>query len=149
MNRSTNIAPVSLSSSYLMGSPFIGISMMTLKSFGRSRPDGTRSRFILFLAVESMTKLKTLVVEPLIKCSERAAVESRSGVYEWYIEHRRLNCSPRSNLIRDSVKTTERATEFRPRNGRTLASSTQKTEPMIGPHSCFYGSIIPQHAQLT
>src|SRR5574341_1290344 len=46
MKRSTNMAPVSLSTSYLMGSAFIGISMITLKSSGRSRPESTRSRFI-------------------------------------------------------------------------------------------------------
>src|SRR5512141_1880736 len=46
MNRSTNTAPVSLSTSYLIGSPRIGISMITLQSFGTSLPAGTRSRFI-------------------------------------------------------------------------------------------------------
>ena len=48
MNRSTNIAPVSLSTSYLIGSAFIGISMITLTSFGTSWPVVTRSRFIVF-----------------------------------------------------------------------------------------------------
>jgi hypothetical protein len=46
MNRSTNTAPVALSTSYLIGSAFIGISTITLKSFGTSRPEVTRSRFI-------------------------------------------------------------------------------------------------------
>src|SRR5438552_9586157 len=46
MNRSTNTAPVSLSTSYLIGSPCIGISMMTLQSLGTSLPAGTRSRFM-------------------------------------------------------------------------------------------------------
>src|SRR5205814_9436766 len=46
MKRSTNTAPVSLSTSYLIGSPRIGISMITLQSFGTSLPAGTRSRFI-------------------------------------------------------------------------------------------------------
>ena len=46
MKRSTNTAPVSLSTSYLIGSPSIGISTMTLQSFGTSLPAGTRSRFI-------------------------------------------------------------------------------------------------------
>src|SRR5262245_55090044 len=46
MNRSTNSAPDSLSTSYLMGSAFIGISITTLKSSGRLRPDGTRSRLM-------------------------------------------------------------------------------------------------------
>src|SRR6185369_4375747 len=45
MKRSTNMAPVSLSTSYLMGSAFIGISMMTLTSSGTLRPAVTRSRF--------------------------------------------------------------------------------------------------------
>src|SRR5258705_9233031 len=45
--RSTKRAPVALSISYLMGSAFIGISMITLKSLPRSRPDVTRSRFML------------------------------------------------------------------------------------------------------
>src|SRR5689334_144796 len=44
MKRSTKTAPVSLSTSYLTGSPCMGISMTTLQSFGRSRPAGTRSR---------------------------------------------------------------------------------------------------------
>src|SRR5437870_2267983 len=47
MNRSTNTAPVSLSTSYLIGSPCIGISMMTLQSLGTSLPAGTRSRFMV------------------------------------------------------------------------------------------------------
>src|SRR5580692_7800806 len=38
MNRSTNSAPDSSSTSYLMGSAFIGISMMTLNSCGRFPP---------------------------------------------------------------------------------------------------------------
>src|SRR5512143_1176268 len=46
MKRSTKTAPVSLSTSYLIGSPRIGISMITLQSFGMSRPAGTRSRFM-------------------------------------------------------------------------------------------------------
>src|SRR6185436_2212892 len=47
MKRSTNMAPVSLSISYLMGSPRIGISMITLQSLGTSLPAGTRSRLIV------------------------------------------------------------------------------------------------------
>src|SRR5665213_581561 len=46
MKRSTNTAPVSLSTSYLIGSPCIGISMTTLQSLGMSRPAGTRSRLM-------------------------------------------------------------------------------------------------------
>src|SRR5690606_8845429 len=42
--RSTKIAPVALSTSYLTGSASFGISMMTLISYGPSRPVGTRSR---------------------------------------------------------------------------------------------------------
>src|SRR6185295_3940637 len=48
MNRSTKSAPDSLSTSYLIGSAFIGISITTLKSSGRLRPGGTRSRLISF-----------------------------------------------------------------------------------------------------
>src|SRR6188508_106463 len=44
MKRSTKIAPVSLSTSYLIGSACIGISMMTLRSSGTLRPALTRSR---------------------------------------------------------------------------------------------------------
>ena len=44
--RSTNTAPVSLSTSYLIGSPCIGISTTTLQSFGTSLPAETRSRFM-------------------------------------------------------------------------------------------------------
>src|ERR1700688_3863318 len=50
MKRSTNSAPVSLSTSYLIGSALIGISMITLKSSGRLRPGVTRSRLIAVLA---------------------------------------------------------------------------------------------------
>src|ERR1700674_1296367 len=78
MKRSTYMAPVSLSSSYLMGSPFIGISMMTLKSFGRSRPDGTRSRFIdWFLPVETFLRgLQLLKQAALVYSSLRLCVSS-------------------------------------------------------------------------
>src|SRR5438552_6124184 len=48
MKRSTKTAPVSLSTSYLIGSACIGISMMTLTSTGTSRPAVTRSRFMAF-----------------------------------------------------------------------------------------------------
>ena len=51
MKRPTNIAPVVLSSSYLIGSPRMGFSMTTLKSLGKSRPAGTRSKFIFFVSV--------------------------------------------------------------------------------------------------
>src|SRR5579859_1179744 len=44
--RSTKSAPVALSISYLIGSAFIGISTITLKSLARSRPASTRSRFM-------------------------------------------------------------------------------------------------------
>src|SRR6516164_1001158 len=46
MKRSTKTAPVTLSTSYLIGSPCIGISMITLQSSGTSLPEGTRSRFM-------------------------------------------------------------------------------------------------------
>jgi len=41
---STNSAPLALSTSYLIGSAFIGISMMTLKDSGTFLPGVTRSR---------------------------------------------------------------------------------------------------------
>src|SRR6478672_3136684 len=47
MKRLTNTAPVSLSTSYLIGSPCIGISITTLQSFGTSAPAGTRSRLMV------------------------------------------------------------------------------------------------------
>src|SRR5262249_51175376 len=53
MKRSTNTAPVSLSTSYLIGSPRIGISMITLQSLGTSLPAGTRSRLMAPLATGS------------------------------------------------------------------------------------------------
>src|SRR5674476_286514 len=46
MNRSTKIALVSLSTSYLTGSAFIGISMITLKASGQLLPGVTLSRDI-------------------------------------------------------------------------------------------------------
>ena len=48
MKRSTKIAPDSLSTSNLIGSPRIGISMMTLKSLGTSLPAGTLLKDITF-----------------------------------------------------------------------------------------------------
>ena len=47
MKRSTKIAPLALSTSYLTGSACIGISMMTLKSLGREIPEGTLFRAML------------------------------------------------------------------------------------------------------
>src|SRR6185312_17031976 len=41
MKRSTNRAPLSLSTSYLIGSAFMGISMMTLNSSGALAPGDT------------------------------------------------------------------------------------------------------------
>src|SRR6266545_6584943 len=52
MNRSTNTAPVSLSTSYLIGSPCIGISMITLQSLGTSLPAGTRSSLMAAIGSE-------------------------------------------------------------------------------------------------
>src|SRR6188768_2231942 len=49
--RSTNKAPLSLSTSYLIGSAWAGISMMTLKSLGSFLPDETRSRAMGFFRV--------------------------------------------------------------------------------------------------
>src|SRR6478672_5868155 len=46
MKRSTKTAPVALSTSYLIGSPCIGISTTTLQSLGTSEPAGTRSRLM-------------------------------------------------------------------------------------------------------
>src|SRR6056300_1156869 len=45
--RSTKIAPESLSTSYLMGSLFMGISMITLTSSGRLLPAGTSFKLIV------------------------------------------------------------------------------------------------------
>src|SRR5512133_1627895 len=56
MKRSTKIAPESLSTSYVAGSPCIGISMMTLKSLGRSLPEGTLFKLILFPWIEGVEK---------------------------------------------------------------------------------------------
>ncbi len=46
MKRSTNIAPLSLSTSYLIGSAFIGISMITLNSSGAFAPGVTLCRLM-------------------------------------------------------------------------------------------------------
>src|SRR6266702_7775472 len=48
MKRSTNSAPESLSTSYLTGSAFIGISMMTLNSCGTLSPAVTLLMLIYF-----------------------------------------------------------------------------------------------------
>src|SRR3546814_17720935 len=47
MKRSTKTEPESLSTSYLTGSAFMGISMMTLNSSGTLLPAGTRSKLML------------------------------------------------------------------------------------------------------
>ena len=47
MNRSTNMAPVSLSSSYFTGSAWEGISMMTLISLGTLLPRDTLLRSMI------------------------------------------------------------------------------------------------------
>src|SRR4030065_1173986 len=52
MKRSTNMAPVALSTSYFTGSLWDGISMMTLMSLGTSLPEVTRSRFITVLVLK-------------------------------------------------------------------------------------------------
>src|SRR3569623_2466408 len=50
MNRSTNMAPESLSTSYFTGSLCEGISMITLMSLGTSRPEFTLSRLMAFFS---------------------------------------------------------------------------------------------------
>src|ERR1700684_4043382 len=52
MKRSTNMAPFSLSTSYLIGAASIGISMMTLMSSGNLWPESTRSRFMVCFPVQ-------------------------------------------------------------------------------------------------
>src|SRR5215213_6850657 len=47
MKRSTNSAPLSLSTSYLIGSAFIGISMITLNSSGALAPGVTLCRLMM------------------------------------------------------------------------------------------------------
>src|SRR5450432_4527015 len=59
MNRSTNTVPVSLSTSYLTGSPCIGISITTLQSFGTSLPAGTRSKLIAGLSRNGVRQKKS------------------------------------------------------------------------------------------
>src|SRR4051812_25471816 len=57
MKRSTKIAPDSLSTSYLIGSAFIGISMITLNSSGTFLPGETFSRdMVAFLVLEEWKK---------------------------------------------------------------------------------------------
>src|SRR4029450_12467382 len=51
MKRSTKIAPDSLSTSYLIGSAFIGISMTTLKASGASLPGDTLPSAMVRLCV--------------------------------------------------------------------------------------------------
>ncbi|MNT24491.1 hypothetical protein D3C72_1599660 [compost metagenome] len=48
MKRSTKIAPDSLSTSYLIGSAFIGISITTLKASGTFLPGETLSKDMTF-----------------------------------------------------------------------------------------------------
>src|SRR5437868_10588753 len=52
MKRSTNIAPLSLSTSYLIGSAFIGISMITLNSSGAFAPGVTLCRLMADVSTE-------------------------------------------------------------------------------------------------
>ena len=63
MNRSTNNAPLALSTSYLIGSAFIGISMITLNSSGAFAPGVTLCRLMVlfdaFLKLHFMLQVLT------------------------------------------------------------------------------------------
>src|SRR3546814_20721798 len=56
MKRSTNTVPESLSTSYLTGSAFMGISTTTLNSSGNLLPAGTRSKLMLNLTLRIKTR---------------------------------------------------------------------------------------------
>src|SRR5215212_8086180 len=58
MKRSTNIAPLSLSTSYLIGSAFIGISMITLNSSGARAPGVTLCRLMADVAAKGTFDVK-------------------------------------------------------------------------------------------
>src|SRR5690606_2897520 len=59
MKRSTKTEPESLSTSYLTGSAFMGISMMTLNSSGKLVPAGTRSKLMLGSDLKDMNVKRT------------------------------------------------------------------------------------------
>src|SRR6202171_2611762 len=97
-NRSTKSAPVSLSISYLMGSAFIGISMITLKSLPRSRPASTLSRFMACPTVVDLSTFftdKTTVNRslPLILTLDQHGVPHRWVTWQqavWYYAKERV-----------------------------------------------------------
>src|SRR6185437_6750438 len=104
MKRSTNTAPVSLSTSYLMGSPCIGISMTTLQSLGMSRPAETRSRLMCGVA----TKGRRLYAADLWRLGEssddrrrddtRDGLACRAGSWRTDVAER---CAPRAHCTPD------------------------------------------------
>src|SRR5687768_12873309 len=82
MKRSTNRAPVALSTSYLIGSAFMGISMMTLISSGASSPGPTRSRFMFFNYLAK--KKKGRIIPALLLQLQRDV----GYLYEWNNQQR-------------------------------------------------------------
>src|SRR5690606_31440503 len=69
--RSTKIAPLSLSTSYLTGSASLGISMMTLISSGGFLPVGTRSRPIGYCSVGISGGKERILRVRRIPCRQR------------------------------------------------------------------------------
>src|SRR4051812_15570060 len=59
MKRSTNSAPLSLSTSYLIGSAFIGISMITLNASGASSPGVTLCKLMGTVEARGKTPMLT------------------------------------------------------------------------------------------
>ena len=64
MKRSTKIAPDSLSTSYLTGSEWAGISMITLTSSGAFLPVGTEFKLMGIPEVESFKNYPNYKVKP-------------------------------------------------------------------------------------
>src|SRR5687767_15097942 len=98
MKRSTNNAPVASSTSYLMGSAFIGISMMTLNCAGARAPGPTLCRLMWQLsthrgdpdftdafgtaATEHLATSLRMRAEQSAPCPERARHCSPTGAHE-------------------------------------------------------------------
>src|SRR4051794_23545934 len=85
MKRSTNSAPLSLSTSYLIGSAFIGISMITLNSSGALAPGVTFCRLIGVLAGSG----KPGFYDAQSACLETPQARRLPYLYRWKTPSRR------------------------------------------------------------
>src|SRR5687768_5186943 len=78
MKRSTNSAPLALSTSYLIGSAFIGISMITLNSSGARAPGVTSCKLMALPVVLGETRILSAAPHALGSGATRGPVAAQS-----------------------------------------------------------------------